>query len=617
MPTRGSDRSDISPEAAPSPTSPATATPMRCPACWSTIDEGAKTCPHCNTRIRRGTRPSRLVIGALGVLALGAGGVAAWRLLGPGGADEVAATPSERSAEDEPTTEPVRAADPAPPPTAQPPAGRADRSSSLLTGADGRRVPVLLLALPPGSTDDPSTALALLAAEDLPAVDGLAPHELEARFHGRIAVVHDAPDLGFTLLRIEGFDPDRERDLRPAPPSPDRASAGEGFTAVDARDGTPRPARLDGRLPDGRFTTRGAPAGAAALDDEGRAIGLVLANGDLLPVGIASTWWRNPLAIRTASPLADALAQRRLNDPRALLLEARGTLEATSPSERAIRDALDRIARARALAFDQVLLEAADRLEDGLVRSLVRVLVPDRSAEALGLVERTVAARPEPDPGLLADLVALTARSASAELALERYRLHAARLTGQDARQARDAVVDAVLALLAEDPVRGATLLDRALSILPDEPRLQQARDRLLAEAAREPVDTGSRIEIPLEGGVARVSVRIGRTGTFTYIVDTGAAITTIPTAVADRIGRTGQERRITLTTASGTVETVMMNVPELRIGDGIVLRDVPAAVLDLPDSANQQGLLGLEALRRLRVEIDEEHGKMILQRRR
>ena len=173
-----------------------------------------------------------------------------------------------------------------------------------------------------------------------------------------------------------------------------------------------------------------------------------------------------------------------------------------------------------------------------------------------------------------------------------------------------------MLALLDNDAVRGRAALDRALILFPADARLTALRDRLrAADAARRAPTVPGRVEIPLRGGVATTRVEFPRAGSYEFIVDTGASVTTIPPVVADRLGLRRQGGRpVTLTTASGQVESVIVRIPELRFGS-IVLRDVPAAILDLP--GRHDGLLGLEALKRLHVEIDDQRSLLVIEQRR
>ena len=103
------------------------------------------------------------------------------------------------------------------------------------------------------------------------------------------------------------------------------------------------------------------------------------------------------------------------------------------------------------------------------------------------------------------------------------------------------------------------------------------------------------------------------------FLVDTGASLTTVPTALADRLGlRKKSNPRTKVTTASGEVEVEIVVLPRLRLGSKILLKKVRAAVLDLPgEDLAGTGLLGLNVLQRLNMQIDSENSRLILKQTR
>ena len=94
--------------------------------------------------------------------------------------------------------------------------------------------------------------------------------------------------------------------------------------------------------------------------------------------------------------------------------------------------------------------------------------------------------------------------------------------------------------------------------------------------------------------------------------------LATIPTALADRLGlRKKTNPRTKVTTASGVIEVEVVELPSLKLGE-IPLRKVKAAVLDLPgEGLANTGLLGLNVLQRLHMQIDTENSRLILKQRR
>ena len=143
------------------------------------------------------------------------------------------------------------------------------------------------------------------------------------------------------------------------------------------------------------------------------------------------------------------------------------------------------------------------------------------------------------------------------------------------------------------------------------------------------------RLEISLFGiaappagreGVVAISVRgssILAQGTvngrrqMTFVVDTGATYTTIPSGMARALGIEPPPGgpTVRLLTASGEVRAPILVLDALRLGSAEE-RDVEAVILDLPGAQGVDvGLLGLSFLGRYRVKIEREQGQMILER--
>ena len=71
--------------------------------------------------------------------------------------------------------------------------------------------------------------------------------------------------------------------------------------------------------------------------------------------------------------------------------------------------------------------------------------------------------------------------------------------------------------------------------------------------------------------------------------------------------------RRVIVQTASGTVQADEVLLPSLGIAGSIELRDVIAVVLDLPCTLSGKGLLGLNVLGKLDMQIDGRGSRLIL----
>jgi clan AA aspartic protease (TIGR02281 family) len=97
------------------------------------------------------------------------------------------------------------------------------------------------------------------------------------------------------------------------------------------------------------------------------------------------------------------------------------------------------------------------------------------------------------------------------------------------------------------------------------------------------------------------------------FILDTGATQVTIPYTTAERLGfrRDGGDSRRGVITAGGITYASEIVIPSIQLG-GWVVYDVKALVLDIPNQPGV-GLLGLDYLRRFRVDINSEQGTLTL----
>ncbi|MGD2009609.1 MAG: TIGR02281 family clan AA aspartic protease [Desulfobacterales bacterium] len=97
------------------------------------------------------------------------------------------------------------------------------------------------------------------------------------------------------------------------------------------------------------------------------------------------------------------------------------------------------------------------------------------------------------------------------------------------------------------------------------------------------------------------------------FVVDTGASMVTIPRSTAQQLGlmssRSTMRRQVY--TAGGTVQAEAVVLPSIEL-DGWQLDNVEALVLDLPNQPGV-GLLGLNYLRRFRMDLNSERGVLTL----
>jgi aspartyl protease family protein len=100
------------------------------------------------------------------------------------------------------------------------------------------------------------------------------------------------------------------------------------------------------------------------------------------------------------------------------------------------------------------------------------------------------------------------------------------------------------------------------------------------------------------------------------FIIDTGASMVTIPSETARDLGLIVNVRtpRRTIYTAGGVITAPEVVVPSIAIDDWEV-RNVKALVVDLPDNLGW-GLLGMNYLRRFRMDLNTDEGLLLLEPR-
>lgn len=411
------------------------------------------------------------------------------------------------------------------------------------------------------------------------------------------------------------------------------------------RDGPLLAVRLVGREPERLVLEPAPPRGAVVTTPAGRAVALALEGGRAWPLEPVLVWLGRPA---TGRPLAQVQEEWRASDPGSVLEDVGALLERRpSPSE--LREALAKVegVAPRAAGPDQVRRLA--RAERALRRRLVRALAAEDPVAAFAEARRALERIPD-DPVLVADAAALALAAGDPEAALGWY----AKLRGLAPEHARSVALTIAGGVAASADRRRAAgrnaetlaLLEQALGVFPEDvgllvraaqalsalgrpheaarhaaraARLDASYRSLAAayeRAARRASAPTSRLEIPFDPRtrVIRARAFAGR-HPLQMVVDTGASHTTIPSSVARALGLVrGDEPRVRVDTAGGTLEAPMVTLDRLRIGP-IRVHSLPVVVLDLPGDLAGKGLLGLDVLRRLHVRIDGEGHRLILQR--
>lgn len=453
-----------------------------------------------------------------------------------------------------------------------------------------------------------------------------------------VQVVHVDPRMGFALLAPDGALLAGVTALPPGATAP--------AAHLQQPDGARRPAPAVTAGADGTFAIAAdAPAGAALLDADGAAVAYVTAPGRAVPVAVVSRWLSAP----PAGTVEEVRRQLRARDPASLLEDAEALLAREDLELSAAIRALDALLAAETVARDRATFaRILELLPLAFAQVIVRELIGDPRAalergrvalarfgddrDVLAVSAQAAAAAAEPVTAL--DLLARL-RSLDAGRATTVFQSITAACRGgierlSAAGRHQEAVaISARLADLAPNRAdlaaghartlelagRLAPALDFARRAAAIDPAHQALADRLAA-ALRDAATPGV-VRIPYDPrtGSIRADVRIGGSSV-AMVVDTGATLTTIPTAIATREGLLRAEaQEVRVETANGTVTGKRIRVPELRLGS-LTLHDVAAVALDLPGSLAGQGLLGLSALRQVDVEMNAEQGELVIRRR-
>ncbi|MEE9127681.1 MAG: retropepsin-like aspartic protease, partial [Planctomycetota bacterium] len=394
----------------------------------------------------------------------------------------------------------------------------------------------------------------------------------------------------------------------------------------------------------------GVVATGAVLLSDGHAVGYAIGGARALPLDPLLPWLRRPVVASQMS-FADLQSQLRKRDPRLILEDAAALLAKRTPTLKQIREALAMLEQGQYLARDPSVTESFNHLLRQAHHQQVRVQSHIDPVQALVLARRALLRFPE-HAAILADAVLLAVKRDPAGAASLYEQL--LRVSPDHALDVADDVAAGILKAarnrhLGRRNQEALVLLARAVLLFPQRADMHLAYARALAVAGRDydalaEASTAARLDPSYSRHVGRYQRAANQGGgaktyvipydprtraiqakatvggqAVKFLVDTGASLTTIPTAVADRLGlRKKSNPRVKVTTASGEVEVEIVVLPSLRLGPRIHLRKVRAAVLDLPgkDLAGT-GLLGLNVLQRLDMQIDSENSQLILKQPR
>ena len=127
------------------------------------------------------------------------------------------------------------------------------------------------------------------------------------------------------------------------------------------------------------------------------------------------------------------------------------------------------------------------------------------------------------------------------------------------------------------------------------------------------------KVSVPIQkqGEVVVVEATVNQKVTVKFIVDTGASYTLISRDTAKQLGIDMEQKLPTIPfqTANGTIQAPLINLESIEVG-GMQMKNLTAAVHDVFPDNNVAGLLGLNFLSHFRMDIDQDNGVLVLEKK-
>jgi clan AA aspartic protease (TIGR02281 family) len=608
----------------------------QCPACWSTIDIEEIQCPQCDVMLQQQRRGRSFIIVLVVTLAVG---TAVWGWIQRPGASDPRTQRTAEDTRDPAEIEPERHQQNARVATRSETAGKPGQSADIRVSplwtvyAEMTKRPVFLIALAHKETRTGRIHYCLPAAF-LPTNQGLVdsegrPLEFTAITWERrsgLVMLAGAPPAPIW----NGFVPQTVRDHR-------TIAKGEALVAITT-NGSRRELHLTQAGFPMVFDAPLAP-GSVVVDASDRVVAYGTKQGGQ-PVHVLTPWrewW-------TGQTLLELQKEIRAADPELILLDARRLLDSASVTIETTERAVESLTRGQHLARDRVTIEAFDRtLRFGHLQR-VRLLSAINGVRALQQARASLSLLGS-DPDILSDATELAMDHGDPRDALAFYQSllatsadHAAKIRDRIGRKLK-AKADRMLSEKRNQET--AQLLGEAVRSFPQRADLRMVYARALSklgdrvaagfqadEAARldksyvtqarqftGATRKGRRVAIPFNKNAGTIYTTCSVSGRdLSFVVDTGASYTVIPSATAKALGLIKRDSpTVDVTTANGVIQARQVVIPTLTIAGKITLQKVGAVVLDLPGNHHGKGLLGLNVLRPLNMQIDDRRSLLIL----
>lgn len=147
--------------------------------------------------------------------------------------------------------------------------------------------------------------------------------------------------------------------------------------------------------------------------------------------------------------------------------------------------------------------------------------------------------------------------------------------------------------------------------------RIQAKESPKAVESANQGAVTKASVPFEKRGQVVVIEAMLNGKTPAKLVVDTGATYTMISVATAKEldINPSGNERRLPIQTANGTIQAPLTSLESINVG-GMEMKNLTAVIHDAVPNSQIAGLLGLNFLSNFRMDIDTQKGLLHLEKK-
>jgi len=147
--------------------------------------------------------------------------------------------------------------------------------------------------------------------------------------------------------------------------------------------------------------------------------------------------------------------------------------------------------------------------------------------------------------------------------------------------------------------------------------RIQAQESPKAAETTNRGAATKASVPFERRGQVVVIEAMLNGKTPAKLVVDTGATYTMISVTTAKELDivHSGNERRLPIQTANGTIQAPLTSLESINVG-GMEMKNLTAVIHDAVPNSQIAGLLGLNFLSNFRMDIDTQKGLLHLEKK-